>query len=229
MSVLTHLASASRRTGPRCDTRFMGRRSDTPAAWRGSLTVIAVLGMAVLVGCGGGGSGGGSQPPADTMPPTVPQGVTASAASTTQITVSWQAATDAGTGVAGYARVPQRSRERRCNPVRHLVHRRRTHPGDPVLVHRVGLRRRHPSQRVGALRRGNRNDEVDDSDRGARRATRQHDLRRRGPAVASRVSCHGTRVPEPAGVFEPYPDAAGTGRRRALVRRRAGRHGACVR
>jgi uncharacterized repeat protein (TIGR03806 family) len=80
----------------------MGRWSDTPAAWRGSLTAVAALGMAVLVGCGGGGSGGGSQPPADTMPPTVPQGVTASAASTTQITVSWQASTDTGTGVAGY-------------------------------------------------------------------------------------------------------------------------------
>ncbi len=32
----------------------------------------------------------------------MPQGVTASAASTTQIVVSWQASTDAGTGVAGY-------------------------------------------------------------------------------------------------------------------------------
>jgi uncharacterized repeat protein (TIGR03806 family) len=38
----------------------------------------------------------------DAVPPTVPQGVTASAMSTTQITVSWQASSDAGTGVAGY-------------------------------------------------------------------------------------------------------------------------------
>ncbi len=41
-------------------------------------------------------------PPADTIPPTVPQGLTATPASPTQINLSWQASTDAGSGVAGY-------------------------------------------------------------------------------------------------------------------------------
>jgi uncharacterized repeat protein (TIGR03806 family) len=41
-------------------------------------------------------------PGADTTPPTVPQGVSAVAVSSTQIDVSWQASTDAGSGVAGY-------------------------------------------------------------------------------------------------------------------------------
>jgi uncharacterized repeat protein (TIGR03806 family) len=39
---------------------------------------------------------------ADTTPPTVPQGVSASAGSATQIIVSWQPSADSGSGVAGY-------------------------------------------------------------------------------------------------------------------------------
>jgi chitinase len=70
-----------------------------------------------LASCGGGGEGNdgpdsGSPPttptPApspgtvDTTAPTVPQGVTATAQTSTQVLVSWSASTDAGTGVAGY-------------------------------------------------------------------------------------------------------------------------------
>jgi uncharacterized repeat protein (TIGR03806 family) len=49
----------------------------------------------------GGGSGGGTTT-ADTTAPTVPTGLTATAQSATQVQLSWTAATDAGTGVAGY-------------------------------------------------------------------------------------------------------------------------------
>ena len=38
----------------------------------------------------------------DTMPPTVPANVTATAVSSSQITVSWSASSDPGSGVAGY-------------------------------------------------------------------------------------------------------------------------------
>ena len=60
-----------------------------------------------LAGCGGGGDSGPGvnpvlPPPADTTPPTVPQGLTATAQSATQIALTWTASTDAGTGVAGY-------------------------------------------------------------------------------------------------------------------------------
>ena len=66
------------------------------------LFVLAGL-VASLHGCGGGGGGGGgSQPPPDTTAPSVPTGVTATAQSATQIAVSWQASTDADSGVAGY-------------------------------------------------------------------------------------------------------------------------------
>ena len=68
-----------------------------PAAGLASLCLVALL-----VGCGGGGGGGAPPPPADTTAPTVPTGVTATAQSSTQIALSWQASTDAGTGVAGY-------------------------------------------------------------------------------------------------------------------------------
>ena len=40
--------------------------------------------------------------PPDTIPPSVPGGVVATPISTSQITVTWTASTDAGTGVAGY-------------------------------------------------------------------------------------------------------------------------------
>ena len=64
------------------------------------LAVLAVV-VASLHGCGGGGGGGGgSQPPPDTTAPSVPTGVTATAQSSTQISVSWQASTDAGSRVA---------------------------------------------------------------------------------------------------------------------------------
>jgi len=64
--------------------------------------------LLLLAGCGGGGGGGYSSPsppppPAvDATPPTVPQGLAATAQSTTQIALSWTASTDAGVGVAGY-------------------------------------------------------------------------------------------------------------------------------
>lgn len=64
---------------------------------------IALLWLASVTGCGGGGgSGGPKPPPADATPPTVPQSVTATAESATQIRVTWQASTDAVSGVAGY-------------------------------------------------------------------------------------------------------------------------------
>jgi glucose/arabinose dehydrogenase len=56
-------------------------------------------------GCGGGGGGSGSgmpPPTADTTPPSVPQGLAATALSATEIRLDWQPSTDAGTGVAGY-------------------------------------------------------------------------------------------------------------------------------
>jgi len=63
-----------------------------------------------LAACGGGGDGDGMNPtpppppppPPDTTAPTIPQGLTATAQSATQIALGWTASTDAGTGVAGY-------------------------------------------------------------------------------------------------------------------------------
>ena len=62
-----------------------------------------------LAGCGGGGGSSPSPPPpspapvpVDSTPPTVPQGLTATAQSATQIALTWTASTDAGTGIAGY-------------------------------------------------------------------------------------------------------------------------------
>src|SRR6185503_19172719 len=69
----------------------------------GGLTTQALL--LLLAGCGGSDSPNPSPPPpppADTTPPTVPGGLAASAASATQINLTWTASTDAGTGVAGY-------------------------------------------------------------------------------------------------------------------------------
>ena len=70
----------------------------------GGLTAQALL--LLLAGCGGSDSPNPSPPPppppADTTPPTVPGGLAASAASATQINLTWTASTDAGTGVAGY-------------------------------------------------------------------------------------------------------------------------------
>ena len=63
--------------------------------------------LLLLAGCSGGSADyspppSPSPPPADTTPPSVPQGLAATAQSTTQIGLSWTASTDAGTGVAGY-------------------------------------------------------------------------------------------------------------------------------
>jgi len=64
--------------------------------------------LLLLAGCGGGSDGGTppapppAPPPADTTPPTVPQALTATAQSASQINLSWTASTDSGTGVAGY-------------------------------------------------------------------------------------------------------------------------------
>jgi len=81
----------------------MARLRDNLADWHGSRWAAVVLCAWLFVGCGGGGSGGGGSPPmTDAVPPTVPQGVTASALSATQLMVSWQTSSDAGTGVAGY-------------------------------------------------------------------------------------------------------------------------------
>ncbi len=66
-------------------------------------TILVALG---LQGCGGGGSSDSSEPPPptpDTTAPSVPTGVTAVAASTTRIDVSWTASTDTGgSGLSGY-------------------------------------------------------------------------------------------------------------------------------
>jgi glucose/arabinose dehydrogenase len=81
----------------------MERKRHRFESWPRGCRATALLGVLLLAGCGGGGSGAGEPPPsADTVPPTVPQGVSASAASTTDIVVNWQASTDSGTGVAGY-------------------------------------------------------------------------------------------------------------------------------
>jgi chitinase len=79
-----------------------------------TVLVIPAIVLA-LASCGGGGQGddgpdSGSPPTTptpspgtvDTTAPTVPQGVTATAQTPTQVLVSWSASTDAGTGVAGY-------------------------------------------------------------------------------------------------------------------------------
>jgi uncharacterized repeat protein (TIGR03806 family) len=58
-----------------------------------------------LAACGGGDDGDSPPPPTnspDVLAPSVPAGVTATATSPTQVQLSWTAATDAGTGVAGY-------------------------------------------------------------------------------------------------------------------------------
>src|SRR5688572_13118678 len=65
-----------------------------------ALPVLSLM----LAACGGGGDDGEIPPPVseDTTAPTVPQGLTATAQSATQIALSWTASTDVGTGVAGY-------------------------------------------------------------------------------------------------------------------------------
>jgi uncharacterized repeat protein (TIGR03806 family) len=72
-------------------------------------TGLLVQALALLAaGCGGtGGESAPSPPapapaPADTTAPTVPSGLTATAQSASQISLTWTASTDAGTGVVGY-------------------------------------------------------------------------------------------------------------------------------
>jgi len=82
-------------------------RNFSPRLANGLASQALVL---LLLGCGGGSGGNGSTPPPppppppppDTTAPSIPQGLTATAQSTTTIALSWTASTDAGTGVAGY-------------------------------------------------------------------------------------------------------------------------------
>jgi len=66
--------------------------------------VLVSQALLLLVACSSGPNGADTPPPppADTTAPTVPQGVTATAQSATQIGLTWTASTDAGAGVAGY-------------------------------------------------------------------------------------------------------------------------------
>ena len=64
--------------------------------------ILALAAAAAMHGCGGGGGDGGGGGGADTTAPTIPSGVTAVPSGPTQITITWTASTDGGTGVAGY-------------------------------------------------------------------------------------------------------------------------------
>ncbi len=74
-----------------------------PNRFRVAMTICAML-SAVLPGCGGGGSA--AMPPPvtpDTTAPTIPINLVATAASPTQIDLTWAASTDSGgSGLAGY-------------------------------------------------------------------------------------------------------------------------------
>ncbi|MDH3412700.1 MAG: fibronectin type III domain-containing protein, partial [Gammaproteobacteria bacterium] len=70
-----------------------------------TLLLVPVLALA-FAGCGGGGGDvpaatGGSGGSADTTPPTNPTNLTASAAGSTAVDLSWQTSTD-NVGVVGY-------------------------------------------------------------------------------------------------------------------------------
>ena len=75
-------------------------------AARWSVALVSQALTLLLAACSSGGNDADPTPPppppADTTAPTVPQGVTATAQSTTQIALTWTASTDAGAGVAGY-------------------------------------------------------------------------------------------------------------------------------
>jgi chitodextrinase len=62
---------------------------------------LAACGALLLCGCGGLQSGSGKPPVPDTTPPTAPANLTATAASSTQINLTWAASTD-NVGVTGY-------------------------------------------------------------------------------------------------------------------------------
>ncbi|MGH9743316.1 MAG: fibronectin type III domain-containing protein [Candidatus Acidiferrum sp.] len=63
--------------------------------------LLAASCVSLLVGCGGLGGGSSTAPPPDTSPPTAPANLTATAASASQINLSWTASTD-NVGVTGY-------------------------------------------------------------------------------------------------------------------------------
>ena len=65
---------------------------------QGAVVYALLISLIVLAGCS---SGGNNAPPPDTTAPTAPTGFTATAASSTQINLSWTASTD-NVGVAGY-------------------------------------------------------------------------------------------------------------------------------
>ncbi|HEY5807989.1 MAG TPA: PQQ-dependent sugar dehydrogenase [Povalibacter sp.] len=79
-------------------------------SFNGFLGAVALSSVAMLQGCGGGGGGGSANPPpappatpADTAAPTIPASVTATAASSSSINVSWDASTDTGgSNLSGY-------------------------------------------------------------------------------------------------------------------------------
>ena len=66
------------------------------------MRALVALAFLNAVGCGSVGTGGSGGSGADLVPPSVPAGVTATQTGPQAITVNWQAATDAGTGVTGY-------------------------------------------------------------------------------------------------------------------------------
>jgi glucose/arabinose dehydrogenase len=67
---------------------------------RAASSIVALL--ATLAACGGDGGTGAAPQPLDTVAPGVPQSVTAVAQSASTVQLTWDASTDAGTGVAGY-------------------------------------------------------------------------------------------------------------------------------
>ena len=80
-----------------------------PIRIRVVLAIWWLLATLFVQGCGGDGGGGnslpsgGGLPAADTMAPTVPQNLVATATSTTQVNLTWTASTDSGgAGLAGY-------------------------------------------------------------------------------------------------------------------------------
>jgi glucose/arabinose dehydrogenase len=83
------------------------RRVVTSAHRLSSRAAWLVAAVCLATGCGGsdgnGTPGGGAPAPvSDTTPPSVPQGLVATAQSASEVVLEWQPSTDAGTGVAGY-------------------------------------------------------------------------------------------------------------------------------
>ena len=67
------------------------------------LRPLAALACSVWLSACGGGSSQPSVPAVDTIPPSVPTGITATAASATRVDLGWNASTDTGSaGLAGY-------------------------------------------------------------------------------------------------------------------------------